>query len=199
LVLVRRWARRLTVFVPTRRYLPADPPRWRTWRQDHPSEEALRFMDVLNAGVGVGGASAVAPVRPTPDPGRRLPESVQQSLALLDLADSVLLAGADQTGRIRGSRRSEFEALASLGHVVADVTGSTTARVAVLSAGALIGRRQDQSTVGLTTSMVEQLIVEALHARQADAQVLQMRQGALEPTVNLLRGSGSALSQWRQP
>jgi hypothetical protein len=200
LLLMKRWARRLAVLgaVPDR-YVPQDVPRWRTWRQDHPTPEALGFMEALNAGVRPGGAVAVSPVRPQPDSQLPLPESVKTGLALLDVADSVLVAGADQTGRIRGGRRSEVEALLALGHVVADVTGSTTARVAVLSAGAMIGRRQDQSKLGLTTSIVEQLIVEAMNKRQVELAAMHMRQTGLEPGLNILDGSAGALRSWRQP
>ena len=197
--IIRRMARRFFGFFESAdRYVPRHVPLWRTWRQDDPTPEALAFMDALNAGVGTQ-VHAVAPWRPDIDPEGALTPAVRRALALLDVADSALVVGVDQTGRIREARKSEREAVANLERAVTMGTGSTTARLEVINAGVMIGARQRQSRLELAASIVEQLAVEAVQARQAAVDTMRMRQTGLEPPVNVLRGSGADLARWRQP
>ena len=195
---LRRLGRSLSIFVSLGRYVVANIPQWRTWRQYDPIPEALAFMDALNGGVGPG-VEVVAPARPALDPEMDLPTAVRAGLAVLDMADSVLVAGVDQTGRIRGARKSEREAFAALDLAVGSLGGSATARADVLSAAALMSAQQKQTRLALMAPMVEQLVVDAIRARQADTATLRMRQAALTVGPSVVEGAAADLRAWRQP
>lgn len=196
---IRRMARSLSIFVSLRRYVAENIPQWRTWRQYDPIPESLAWMEALNTGVGSVAVATVAPPRPPIDPELDLPDSLRQSLALLDLADSSLVAAVDQTGRIRGARRGERASFAALDDAVGILGGSASARADVLAAAALINAQQKQTRLELLAPIVEQLVVEALKARQVDTSTFRMRETARKAGRSLVEGAAADLHGWKQP
>ena len=126
------------------------------------------------------------------------PPEVEIGLAQLEVAESVLLGGFDQTGRIRGAENAEEAALARLEQDVIATSGSTTARADVLTAAAALRVAQAQSRVQLLLSIGEQFTVDTLRDREGDAAVQRMRVAALT-AASPFGGDGAALRNWRMP
>ena len=120
---VRQMAKRLSLYTSLGKYVAPDPPPWATRRIDGALQASNGFMDALNGGDRTGqGYAAVA--RSRIPVGSALSEfekenlaaenALRAALATIDIADSVIMAGADQTGRIRGNRLSEAATIAAL-------------------------------------------------------------------------------------
>lgn len=197
--IMRRWGRRLSIFENLSKYVPAHVPLWRTWRQYDPMREALDIMNTLNFGLGVRGAAAILGPRVVPDVEIPRPPEVEAGLAQLELAESVILGGFDQTGRIRGAEDIEEAVLARLEQDVRSASGGTTARADVLTAAAAIRAAQGQTRVQLLLSIGEQLTVDALREREMEAAVQRMRVAALQKPAPTSRNDAQALRTWRMP
>jgi hypothetical protein len=211
---VRQMAKRLSAFTSLAKYVAPDAPLWRTRRIDDALAASDAFMDALNGGDRTGlGYAAVA--RSRVPVGSALAEfgeenvvaenALRASLATLDIADSVIIAGTDQTGRIRGNRRSEVDTIAALEGDVSngDQEQSATAVLDKMSAASLIRARQQDTRMELLTALTEQLLVDSKRDRDTDAAAMNMQLGRLNRgrsvAASLLAGSADDFRSWRQP
>jgi hypothetical protein len=124
----------------------------------------------------------------------------------LDLADSTIITGTDQNGRLRPQGKREMRAIDALETDVVDPsqTQSATAILDKISAAVLIEARQKQSRLQFLTALVEQLIVDNKRTRDTEAAAMNMQLGRLrsiddEGGGGFLAGAGDALRTWRQP
>jgi len=120
---IRQLAKRLSAFTSLGKYVAPNAPLWSTSGINNALPASDAFMDALNRGDQTGrGYAAVARSRvPVGSAFAELGEenvaaedALRSALATLDIADSVIMAGTDQTGRIRGNRRSEVDTVAAL-------------------------------------------------------------------------------------
>ena len=211
---VRQMAKRLSAVTSLAKYAAQDAPLWRTRRIDGALAASDAFMDALNGGDQTGrGYAAVA--RSRLPAGSALAEfdednvvaenALRAALATLDIADSVIMAGIDQTGRIRGNRRSEVDTIAALESDVidGDQEQSTSAVLDKVSAASLIRARQQQTRMELLTALTEQLLVDSKRDRDTEVAAMNMQLGRLNRgravASSLLAGSADDFRSWRQP
>jgi hypothetical protein len=211
---IRRMARRLSVFTDLAKYAVADPTRWRSYRYQDVNLYANPYVEALNGGDPDGTAyKAIARTRtdvetvlaalgedgPVPD------ASLAAALATLDLADSSLITGTDQNGRLRAGGKREMRAVDSLERDVADgaSTQSATAVADKISAAVLLENRNRQARLQVLTAMVEQLLVDNKRSRDAETAAMNMQLGRLRDGrtagLGLLSGAGNDLRTWKQP
>lgn len=209
---LRRMARRLSVLTSLDKYAVPDVPRWRVYRFQNvhlyanPYSEALNYGDpeglayaeVARARSAVGAELAALPPAAA--------AAIAAQLATLDLADSTIIVGTDQNGRLRPQGKREMRAIDALERDVVDPsqTQSATAVLDKISAAVLIEARQKQSRLQFLTAVVEQLIVDNKRARDTEAAVLNMQLGRLraiddEGGGGFLAGAANDLRTWRQP
>src|SRR5262245_33994330 len=210
---VRQMAKRLSAVTSLTKYVAEDPPLWRTRRIDDALEASDTFMAALNGGDPDGrGYAAVARARERVgaafaafgEDDDAADNALRAALATIDMADGVIIAGADQTGRIRGNRRSEVNTIDALERDAVDpnLEQSTTAVLDKVSAASLIRARQQETRMELLTALTEQLLVDSKRERDTDAAAMSMRVGQLvagAAAPNLLEGSAAAFRSWRQP
>lgn len=208
---LRRMAQRLSLFTDLRKYVPADPPRWRTHGGDSflytaAYNDALIFGDPSGTAYTelthplVADASRLAAL---PAPARR---QLSARLATVQLTDAAIIAGTHDTGQLRFSgRKQELPAIEALESQVVDPSNeqSATAVLDKISGAVLIGARQRQARVQLLAALVEQLLVDSKRARDTDAaaiamQVASWRDGK-EANRAFAAGTADALRSWRQP
>src|ERR1700737_1606418 len=211
---VRQMAKRLSAFTNLAKYVASAAPLWRTSRIADALAASDAFMDALNGGDQTGrGYAAVA--RSRVPVGAAFAEfgeenvvaenALRAALATLDIADSVIMAGADQTGRIRGNRRSEVSIIAALESDVidGDQEQSTTAVLDKMSAASLIRARQQETRMELLTALTEQLLVDSKRDRDTEAAAMNMQLGRLNRggagAGRLLAGAADDFRSWRQP
>lgn len=209
---LRRMARRLSVLTSLDKYAVPEVPRWRVYRYQNvhlyanPYSEALNYGDpdgiayaeVTRKRFAVGSELSALP--PT------AAAAVAAQLATLDLADSTIIVGTDQNGRLRPQGKREMRAIDALELDVVDPsqTQSATAVLDKISAAVLIEARQKQSRLQFLTALVEQLIVDNKRARDTEAAVMNMQLGRLrtiddEGGGGFLAGAANDLRTWRQP
>ena len=211
---VRQMAKRLSAVTSLAKYAAPDAPLWRTRRIDGALAASDAFMDALNSGNQTGrGYTAVARSRvPVGSAFAEFDEdnvvaenALRAALATLDIADSVIIAGTDQTGRIRGNRRSEVNTIAALESDVidGDQEQSTSAVLDKVSAASLIRARQQQTRMELLTALTEQLLVDSKRDRDTEVAAMNMQLGRLNRgravAASLLAGSANDFRSWRQP
>jgi hypothetical protein len=207
---IRRMSRRLSMYTDLRKYVVADPPRWRTHGGDQflfiaPYNDALIFGDAVGAAyVSVSrpvlaGHGALDPLTPST---RRL---LASQLATIELTDAAAIAGTNQTGEIRyNGRKKELPAIDLLEQHVVDPSQeqSATAVLDKISGASLIGARQRQARIQLLAAILEQLLADSKRVRDADAASMNMQLGQLRSPVNagsLMTGAAEQLRAWRQP
>ena len=213
--LLKRMARRLSLLTDLAKYVLPDPPRWRT----HPIDGdqflfAYPFTAALNYGdSGGGGYTRVSRDREVP--GAELAalqtaapdayKAILAALATLDLADSTLIAGTDQTGQLRFNGRRELSAIEAFMADAIDPSSeqSATAVLDKISGAELIEGRQQQARVQFLTAIVEQLLVDNKRDRDTEAAVMNMQFGRLRfgPAANaaVIAGAAADLRTWQQP
>lgn len=214
---IRRMARRLSAFADLNRFAVADPPRWRSYRYQDVSLYANAYSEALNFGDSEGAAYAeVARTRASieaqlSDLRRRSPaaaDAIAAQLATLDLADSTIITGTDQNGRLRPQGKREMRAIDALERDVTDPSGTQSAAAVLdkISAAVLIEARQKQSRLQFLSALVEQLAVDNKRARDTEAAVMNMQLGRLRLTADcgegcfgFLTGAANDLRRWRQP
>jgi hypothetical protein len=211
---VRQMAERLSAVTSLAKYVAPDAPRWRTRRIDEALAASDAFMGALNGGDRTGGGyAAVARSRVSVgsafagfgEENVAAENALRAALATLDIADSVIIAGTDQTGRIRGNRRSELNTIAALESDVVDgdQEQSTTAVLDKISAASLIRARQQETRMELLTALTEQLLVDSKRDRDTEAAVMNMQLGRLtrgrSVAASVLAGSADDFRSWRQP
>lgn len=208
----RRMARRLSVFTSLDKYAVPDVPRWRVYRYQDVHRYANPYSEALNYGDSEGVAYAeVARARAPIGPELAgLPPSaaaaIAAQLATLDLADSSIITGTDQNGRLRPQGKREMRAIDALELDVVDPSPaqSATSVLDKISAAVLIETRQKQSRLQFLTALVEQLIVDNKRARDTETAGMNMQLGRLrareeQRAGRLLAGARTDLRTWRQP
>jgi hypothetical protein len=210
---IRQMAQRLSAFTNLAKYVEPNAPLWRTRRIEDALAASDAFMAALNGGDQTGtGYGAVA--RTSIAVGSalaRLGENIEaknalrSALATLDIAASAIIAGTDQTGRIRGNRRSEVSTLAALESDASDprLDQSSTAVLEKVSAASLIRARQQETRMELLTVLTEQLLVDSKRDRDTETAAMNMQLGRLTRgravAASLLAGSAEDFRSWRQP
>jgi hypothetical protein len=214
LIRIQQMSKRLSEVTALDKYVAeGEPPRWRTRRIDAALEASDAFMAAINGGDAEGrGYAAVARARERVgaafarfgEDDADAENALRAALATIDLADGIIVAGADQTGRIRGSRRSELNTINALESDTVDpnLEQSTTAVLEKVAAASLIRARQQETRMELLTALTEQLLLESKRERDTDVAAMNMRVGQLAAGAvapNLLAGSAAAFRSWRQP
>ncbi len=211
---IRRMARRLSVFTDLAKYSVADPTRWRSYRYQDLNLYANPYVEALNFGDSAGVAyEAVSRARSAVGPalaefGEDAPSveaSLAAALATLDLADSTIMTGTDQNGRLRAGGKLEIRAVDALERDVVDPSSaqSATAVADKISAAVLLENRNRQARMQFLTAMVEQLLVDNKRSRDTETAVMNMQLGRLRDghaaNTSLLAGSAENFRRWRQP
>jgi hypothetical protein len=210
---LRRMAQRLSMFTDLAKFSVDDAPRWRI--HDFENADAYHFSRVYHASLNYGDAAGTGyesvsqPLMSSSGLLARLPPDARRlldaSLATADVGGAAIVAGTHDSGRLRFNGRRELQAIETLDR---DVTNnsqeqSTTAVLDKISGAVLVGVRQRQARVQLLADVVEQLLVDGKRARDSEALAMNMqltswrnRQAA---DAAFVRGTGDALTQWRQP
>ena len=211
---VRQMAERLSAITSLAKYVEPDAPRWRTRRINDALAASDAFMQAINGGDPTGHGYAAVARRRAPvgsafaefgEESGAAENALRAALATLDVADSVIAAGVDQTGQIRGNRRSELNAIAALESDVmdGDEEQSMSAVLDKISAGSLLRARQQHTRMELLTALTEQLLVDSKRERDTEAAAMNMQLGRLERgravAASLVEGSANDLRTWRQP
>jgi hypothetical protein len=212
---VSQMAGRLSRFTNLGKYAVADPP---VWRIHLFLREQFVYANPYNASLNYGdgsgaGYEAIALARQ--QPGSELAElaeaaphayaNVMASLATLDVADSTIIAGTDQTGQLRFNGRAEQAAIDALEMNVVDPSlgQSATAVLDKISGATLLGARQQQARLQFLAAMVEQLLVDNKRDRDTEAAIMNMQLGRLKDgaaaNATFIAGAGDDLRTWRQP
>src|SRR5882672_4519705 len=211
---VRQMAKRLSAFTSLAKYVAPGAPLWQTRRIDDALAASDAFMDALNGGDPTGrGYAAIARARVRVgsvfaefgEENVVAENALRAALATIDIADSVIMAGTDQTGRIRGNRRSEVNTIIALESDVSDgdQEQSTTGVLDKISASSLIRARQQETRLELLIALTEQLLVDSKRDRDTEAAAMNMQLGRLNRgravAASLLAGSADDFRSWRQP
>ncbi len=213
----RRMARRLSAFADLGRYLVPDAPRWRSYRYQDVTPYATAYEDALNLGDPDGAAyTDISRIRSAADTelatlrgkSPAAADALAAQLATLDLADSIMMLGTDENGRLRSEGKREMDAIDALERDVTDpsLSQGTAAVLDKMSAAVLIETQQKQSHVEFLTAILEQLAVDNKRARDSDVAAMNMRLGRLRSVaecggscLGFLAGSANDLRSWRQP
>ncbi|MEO7276333.1 MAG: hypothetical protein ABIX28_20270 [Vicinamibacterales bacterium] len=204
-----RMAQRLSALDLARYRLP-DSPRWRTHGSDT-DLFATAYISALYLGDARGSAylgvaqpvlDAAAALRSLPSTARRV---LLAQLATLDAADATIIAGTNDTGRLRFTGRRELQAIDTLDRDVTNgsLEQSTTALLDKISGASLIAAGQRQAREQLLNGVVEQLLLDSKRARDTEAAAMNMQLVAWRDrsaaNAAFVAGSGEALRAWRQP
>ena len=132
-------------------------------------------------------------------------DAIASELATLDMADSTIIAGTDQTGQLRYNGRREQDAIIALEADVIDPSPSQSATAVLdkISGAGLIRARQQQARLQVLTGIVEQLLIDNKRSRDTETAVMNMQLNRLRDgraaNAALLAGAGDALRSWKQP
>lgn len=214
---LRKMAARLGVSTNVNKYAfaEADVPVW----QIHVSQgDQFLYANPFNASLNDGdrnGAGYEDVARARQEPGPELTgltetapgaeSAIVSELATLDAADSIIIAGTDQTGRLRYNGRKELVAIDALQGDALNPSPSQSATAVLdkISGAGLIRARQQQARMQFLGAMVEQLLVESKRDRDTEAASMNMQLERLRwghvANTNVIDGSADALRGWRQP
>ena len=213
---LRKMAKRLSLATNLDKYSLTDPPAWRIhwFIEDGTFLYANPYTAALNYGDGTG-QSFEEVSRERVAPGAELSEfsgeedtaaldAIKSELATLDIADSTIIAGTDQTGQLRYNGRKEQAAIDALDADVIDPSPSQSATAVLdkISGASLIRARQQQARLQFLTGIVEQLLVDNKRSRDTETavmnmQLLRLRDGRAANS-SLIAGAGDDLRRWRQ-
>jgi hypothetical protein len=199
----RRMARGIATFLDKSLWIADGFPLWRTRYTDPPlAAGSLVWFNAINGGDATGiGYRAVTNILRHPDQAMTVigfagAEWLRRELATIDLADSTGIAGAHQTGMIRGLRKTELDALLQLEEHVRNPNLSTGAVAEVLAGAQLLRTRQNEREIGITRSIAEQLLVDSKRERDAQVTLLNMRIASTADTEEGQQRLGSADEIW---
>lgn len=213
---LRKMAKRLSLATNLDKYAVTDTPEWRIhWFID---DGTFLYANPYNAALNYGdhaGSTFAEVARERITPGSELVglggedttaiDAIASELATLDVADSTIIAGTDQTGQLRYNGRRELDAITALEADVVDPSPSQSATAVLekISGAGLIRARQQQARLQFLTGIVEQLLIDNKRSRDTEAAVMNMQLGRLRDAraanTALLAGAGDDLRTWKQP
>ena len=213
---LRKMAKRLSLATNLDKYAVTDTPEWRIhWFID---DGTFLYANPYNAALNYGdhtGNSFADVARDRVTPGSELVglggedanalDAIASELATLDVADSTIIAGTDQTGQLRYNGRREQDAIIALEADVIDPSPSQSATAVLdkISGAGLIRARQQQARLRFLTGIVEQLLIDNKRSRDTETAVMNMQLNRLRDgraaNTALLAGAGDALRTWKQP
>jgi hypothetical protein len=211
---IQRMARRLSTLTSLDKYAVPDPTRWRSYRYQDINLYANAYADALDLGdadgtayesVARGRQSAQAALAQLGEDEPAAEGAILSWLATLDLADSTVIVGTDQNGRLRANGRLEMRAVDELERDATDPspTQSATAILDKLSGAVLLGTRNRDARTQFVSAVVEQLLIDNKRARDAEAAAMNMQLGRLRDgraaATSVVAGAASDLRTWRQP
>ena len=135
-------------------------------------------------------------------------DALAAQLATLDLADSTMMLGTDQNGRLRSQGKREMRAIDALERDVTDpsLTQGTAAVLDKLSAAVLIETRSEAVSPGVSdgdsrAARRRQQTRPRQRRRRLNMQLGRLRLAAecADGCPGFLSGAASALRSWRQP
>lgn len=170
------------------------------------------WLQALNGGDPTGAAywaTALPLERPSNLPARLTPTArrmLERQYATIELTDSVAVMGGHQVGALRGYHGQLQRAVEDLeGDVLNGLERyhEMTALLDKVAAAELLGRRQDMAANQLLSHALEQMLARSKRLRDTEAATMNMqlttwRDGRAANDA-LARGTGDALSTWRQP
>ena len=170
------------------------------------------WLQALNGGDPTGAAywaTALPLERPSNLPARLTPAArrmLERQYATIELTDSVAMMGGHQVGALRGYHGQLQRAVQDLeGDVLNGLERyhEMTALLDKVAAAELLGRRQDMAANQLLSHALEQMLARSKRHRDTEAATMNMqlttwRDGRAANDA-LVRGTGDALSTWRQP
>lgn len=202
---LERMAARLSAHTNLDKFAAENAPTWHAYDTDP-------FLQTLNHGESAHATfNEVARYRDAVDGQldglpREAREVLERHLATLDVADSTIIAAAEQIGRLRRIGREEQRAIEQLERDVVNPSHahSTTAVLDKISGASLIEARQKQARLQYLSALVEQMLVDSKRARDAEAAALNMQLGRLlaldgAEEGGWLSGAAEDLRTWRQP
>lgn len=214
---LRKMAKRLSLATNLDKYSLTDPPAWRIhwFIEDGTFLYANPYTAALNYGDG-SGQSFEEVSRERVAPGQELTalfgegedeaalDAIRSQLATLDIADSTIIAGTDQTGQLRYNGRKEQAAIDALDADVIDPSPSQSATAILdkISGASLIRARQQQARLQFLTGIVEQMLIDNKRSRDTETAVMNMQLYRLRDgraaNSSLIAGAGDDLRSWRQ-
>ena len=214
---LRKMAKRLSLATNLDKYSLTDPPAWRIhwFIEDGTFLYANPYTAALNYGDG-SGQSFEDVSRERVAPGAELAafsgeedtaalDAIRSELATLDIADSTIIAGTDQTGQLRYNGRKEQAVIDALDADVIDPSPSQSATAVLdkISGASLIRARQQQARLQFLAGIVEQMLVDNKRSRDTETAVMNMQLFRLRDgraaNSSLIAGAGDDLRRWRQP
>ena len=201
-------ARRLPQDVAARYRVPTSP--WPT--HDIGAPHASGLAAGLNTGVGVAARyrAALNGLDVIDDVTGKLPHSLRGRLmsqyGALQLADSAAVIGIEQTGAIRAGSAGVSHAIQALEDDAVggpDEQHSQTALLNKINGASVLGLRIAERSTQFLASTVEQLLVDNLRKREAEAQLMnahlyRWRYGQ-QYGAGIFRETAQKLDTWRQP
>jgi hypothetical protein len=208
-----KMATRITKWISLAHYLIHldDTPEWRIhdfWTDAVITAKAYHHALTYGDRNGDGYATVTEPRVDADDALASLPpdaaDYLRAELATLDLADSSIIRGTDESGRVRYGSRAETEAIDVLQHDVtdSDPEASATAILDKISGAQLVEVRDKQVRLQLRAAILEQLLVDSKRRRDAAAVTMNgflrglRAQGAMDRS--LVQGDDTLLT-WSQP
>jgi hypothetical protein len=170
------------------------------------------WIDGMNGG-DARGAAYLASTVPLARPDRfldrldtRARRAFENQYATVEIADSVAMMGGHQVALLRAYHGELQDAVQRLEDDVLHPSSDYHQLTAVLdkiSAGELLGRRQDMAANQLLSHALEQLLARNKRERDTDATTINMqlttwRDGQAMNDA-FVAGTGDALRMWRQP
>lgn len=131
---------------------------------------------------------------------------LERQYATIEITDSVAMMGGHQVGLMRGYHGQLQRAVQDLeGDVLNGLERyhEMTALLDKVAAAELLGRRQDMAANQLLSHALEQLLARSKRLRDTEAVTMNMQlvtwRDGRPANEALVRGTGDALTTWRQP
>lgn len=133
-------------------------------------------------------------------------EAIERMYSTIEISDSVAMMGGHQAALVRGYSGRLQQAVGALERDVVssdDAYHQLTAILDKISAGELLGRRQDMAANQLLLHALEQLLAGNKRRRDTEVALMNMRLRTVREgrRVNSMLAAGAAqdLTTWRQP
>jgi hypothetical protein len=130
----------------------------------------------------------------------------ENAYATIEITDSIAQRGAHQVALVRGYGGSLQSVVQLLENDILSPASSFHQLTAILdkvTAGELVGRRQDTASNQLLSHALEQLLAQAKRRRDTEVATMNMRLVAMQRGRDVgrsyIEGSADALRTWRQP